>query len=114
MGVPDPIHFVKWGYRICPDPVIGPCKVGVPDLGRPFLAGIVKFYCFFRLPLWIIYGKYYSIVVYKSYSSDDDDENRCCPASYRPGSAYALKQIYPILTTFSVLNRIISSYSSIK
>ena len=107
---------------------VGPCKVGVPGLGGTFSDGIVRFSCFFRLPMRIICGKYTSMVVNKSYSSDcmhcwlrralehnmEGDESRCCPASCRPGSAYALRQSYTILKAFSVLNRVISSYSSRK
>ena len=90
--------------------VLGACKVGVPGLGRTFSAGIVRLSCFFQLPVWIICGKYSSIVVYKSYYSDcmhcwqmraqehnmAGDESRCCPASCRSGSVYALIQIYAI------------------
>ena len=56
---------------------VGPCKVGVPGLGGTFSAGIVRFSCFFRLPMWILCGKYTSIVVNKSYSSDC----MCCRAA---------------------------------
>ena len=50
--------------------VMRPCKMGGAGLGRTFSAGIIRFSCFFRLPLWTICSKYSSIIVYNSYSSD--------------------------------------------